>query len=207
MNQAESEQLRQAAAGDRGALRALLETYGPPVWTEIDRDISAVWRSSIDADDVMQISYLEAFLRIDKMTATDGATFKAWLRRIAQNNLRDAIKQLDRQKRPSPTKRVHASSGDDSYVTLVERLGQTSATPSRHVARHEAAAVIDAALDRLPPDYARVIRLYDLQNREIAEVADEMQRSAGAIHMLRARAHERLRDLLGTETDFFTHVS
>jgi len=207
MGQSRADQLREAAAGDAGALRALLEAYGPPVWTEIDRDIGAVWRSSIDADDVMQITYLEAFLRIDKMTATDGATFKAWLRRIAQNNLRDAIKELDRQKRPSPTKRVNASAGEDSYVTLVERLVQTSVTPSRHVARHEVAAVIDAALDHLPPDYAKVIRLYDLQTREIAEVAKEMQRSPGAIHMLRARAHERLRVLLGTETDFFTHVS
>jgi len=207
MCQGESDQLRAAAAGDTSALRTLLQQHGPAVWSQIDRDIGAVWRSSIDADDVMQITYLEAFLRIGTITANDGATFCAWLRRIAQNNLRDAIKELDRQKRPSPTKRVHGAAGEDSYVTLIERLGQTSATPSRHVAHAEAAAVIDAALDRLPPDYAKVIRLYDLGNHEISEVAAQMKRSPGAIHMLRSRAHERLRTLLGTETDFFTHVS
>jgi len=203
----ESDELRRAIAGDDDALKALLGRHGPGVWAEINSDIGATWRSSIDADDVMQVTYLEAFLTIDRLTARDGTGFKAWLRRIAQNNLRDAIKELGRQKRPNPAKRVQATAGQESYVTLVERLGRTTATPSRHVARDEAARVIETMLDRLPQDYARVIRLYDLQGQEISEVAAEMGRTPGAVHMLRARAHDRLRSLIGAETNFFTHAS
>ena len=50
-----------------------------------------------------------------------------------------------------------------------------------------------------------MIRLYDLEGRPIAEVAAEMGRSSGAVHMLRARAHDRLRELLGPESAFFTN--
>ena len=69
----------------------------------------------------------------------------------------------------------------------------------------EAADAVESTLMQLPPDYATVIRMYDLQGRPIAEVAAEMNRSTGAVHMLRARAHDQLRCLLGTETDFFSH--
>jgi len=198
--------LSRATDGDTGALRTLLERHGARIWTEVDRDIGSRWQSALDADDVMQVTYMEAFLRIGDLGARDGATFVAWLRRIAQNNLRDAIKELDRKKRPNPSMRVHAPVGAESYVTLVEVLGANTSTPSHHVAQQEASDIIDAMLQRLPPDYAKVVKLYDLEGKPIVEVANEMNRSNGAVHMLRARAHEQLRTLLGAETDFFTRT-
>ena len=62
-------------------------------------------------------------------------------------------------------------------------------------------------LERLPADYAAAIRMYDLEGREIGEGASELGRSTGAVHMLRARAHDQLGALLGAETDFFTHTA
>ena len=58
--------------------------------------------------------------------------------------------------------------------------------------------MLNAALNTLPADYRTAVRLYDLEGRPVAEVAGTMGRSAGAVHMLRARAHERLRAFLGT---------
>lgn len=197
--------LRRAAEGDVDALRSLLETYGPQVWSTIHADIGSRHRSMLDADDVMQVTYMEAFLQVDRLHARDTTAFLGWLRSIARNNLRDAVKELERKKRPDPARRVQAPPGADSYVALVEMLGATTATPSRHVARQEAADAIESTLRRLPPDYATVIQLYDLEGRPIAEVATEMGRSSGAVHMLRARAHDQLRSMLGTETNFFTH--
>ncbi len=198
--------LGRACDGDTGALRTLLESHGAKIWTEVNRDIGPRWRSSIDADDVMQVTYMEVFMRIGQFESRDAAAFAGWLRRIAQNNLRDAIKELERKKRPNPSMRVHAPAGADSYVTLVEVLGATHGTPSRHVAQQEAADILNTMLQRLPRDYAQVVRLYDLEGRPIAAVAAAMERSTGAVHMLRARAHERLRALLGAETNFFTRT-
>jgi RNA polymerase sigma factor (sigma-70 family) len=118
---------------------------------------------------------------------------------MAQNNLRDAIRGLERQKQPPPSRRIQPSaSREDSFADLYDRLAAVSSTPSRALARKDVRRVIEAALEKLPPDYARAVRLYDLEGRPIAEVATGIQRSAGAVHMIRARAHERLAELLGS---------
>lgn len=196
--------LERAAGGDLAALRALLEQFGPQVWREIDGQIGAKWRSLIDADDVMQVTYLEAFLQISGLEARTPAGFITWLRRIADRNMRDAMRHFERQKRPNPGRRVTAAVGEDSYVALVEMLGATSATPSRQAAGAELRGHIERALERLPSDYAKAVRLYDLEGRDIEAVAAAMGRSAGAVHMLRARAHDLIRVHLGAETNFFT---
>src|SRR5262245_35309763 len=106
MPESESTQLEHAVNGDAAALRTLLERYGAQVAGEIRPQIGRAWQSALDADDVMQVTYIEAFLQIGSLTARDPAGFLGWLRRIAQHNLRDAIKELDRKKRPPPAKRV-----------------------------------------------------------------------------------------------------
>ena len=49
--------------------------------------------------DVMQVTYLEAFLHIDQLTARDTSAFLAWLTRIAENAIRDAVRGLTRTDR------------------------------------------------------------------------------------------------------------
>jgi RNA polymerase sigma-70 factor, ECF subfamily len=83
-------------------------------------------------------------------------------------------------------------------------LGATSLTPSRVVAKEEAGTFLEAALKGLPPDYEKVVRLYDLEGRSIAEVAAALGRSEGATWMVRARAHDRLRESMGGESRFFS---
>lgn len=204
MGEPESALFEQAASGDAAALRTLLERHWATVWSEIAGQIGRTWQALIDADDVMQVTYIEAFLQIGALQARDAAGFLGWLRRIAQNNLRDAIKELERKKRPSPARQLHAAADDDSAAALIELLGAESATPSRQVAAGEARGMLREALDCLPPDYAKGVRLYDLENRDIGEVASALGRSPGAVHMLRARAHDHLRELLGTPTRFFS---
>lgn len=198
------EMLNRAVEGDAAALRLLLERFGGEVRNRISGRIDKRWRASLDEDDVMQVAYLEAFLHIDQLTARDSASFLAWLTRIAENALRDAIRGLSRQKRPDPARRVVAVPGSDSYVGLLECLGVTTTTPSREASRRDAAAVLETAVARLPQDYKTAVRLYDLEGRSASEVAAEMARSVGAVHMLRARAHDRLRQDLGTSSQFFS---
>ena len=51
---------------------------------------------------------------------------------------------------------------------------------------------------------ATVVRLYDIEGRSGPEVATTMGRSRGAVVMLRARAHDRLAELLGSGSKFFS---
>ena len=56
-------------------------------------------------------------------------------------------------------------------------------------------AVAQAIMDKQGVQ-TEVIRLVDLEQKPFAEVANELDRSIGAVHMLRSRAHDRLRELL-----------
>jgi len=197
--------VERAIGGDEDALAKLLEIHGPEV--ERTLSIGRPWRSVLESADVMQVTYLEAFLHITQFDPTRSEPFQGWLRRIAENNLRDAIRGLQRQKRPPPTARVESPAEADGSSELLALLGVATTTPSRHLARDERINRLNAILDTLPEDYGCVVRLYDLDGLAIGEVAKRMERSAGAVHMLRARAHDRLREVLGAESAWFTSSS
>jgi RNA polymerase sigma-70 factor (ECF subfamily) len=193
-----------AVKGDVDGLSDLLAVFGPRV--ESNLKIGRSWRSMIEPGDVMQITYLEAFLQISNFRPEQAGSFEAWLRRIAENNLRDAIRGLERLKQMPPTKRIAtgaAHGSTDSYVGLYEQIAVITTTPSRLAARKDIQRLLNAAIERLPPDYAAAVRLYDLEGQTIAEVAAAMNRSPGAVHMLRARGYERLGELLGTASAWF----
>ena len=194
--------VRSAIGGDMEALTELLSRHGPRV--EEALRIGKLWQNSIDPGDVMQVSYLEAFLQIGQFRPEKAASFEAWLRRIAENNLRDAIRGLERQKQPPPSQRIRTQGPTgDSFSGLFDLLVAHSSTPSRTLRREEVRDLIQAAVARLPDDYSKVVRMYDLEGQPIEEVATALQRSPGAIHMLRARAHDRLGELLETAATWF----
>jgi RNA polymerase sigma-70 factor (ECF subfamily) len=203
MRDADDQLLNKAVTGDTDALIQLLRRHGQSVQEQLR--IGPQWQSMVGPEDVMQITYFEAFMHIGRFDAKDGSTFAGWLRQIAENNLRDAIRGLARQKAPHPANRVYPAASGDSFVGLLEMLGATSATPSRAAALNESRTLLESAIARLPADYATVVQLYDLEGNSIADVAVAMKRSAGAVHMLRARAHDSLRELLGRESIFFSN--
>ncbi len=204
MTRPDTELLERAVAGDAVALRPLLERYGPPVRETIRGKIGRRWQALLDEDDVMQVTYLEAFLHIEQLVARDPASFTVWLARIADNVLRDTIKELERQKRAPPARPTRTPDANDSYVALLATLGRTSSTPSRHAARDEAAGILDGMIRKLPPDYQAVVQLVDLEGQTLVAAATSLGRSVGAVHMLRLRAHHRLRELMGSESKYFS---
>jgi len=195
--------LKSAAEGDAEALAVLLREHGPAVRRRLH--IDPIWQAMLDPADVMQVTYLEAFLRIDQLQARSAESFVAWLTQLAQNNLRDGIRELERQKRPNPRQRTRRSGKSDSQSTLLSHLCVApSETPSRDAAQKETQQALTTALEKLPPPYAEVLRLHDLEGRPVAEVAAAMSRSPGSVCMLRLRALEQLRALLGSESRFFS---
>jgi RNA polymerase sigma-70 factor (ECF subfamily) len=200
---AESELAARAVAGDEDALTSLLRHFGPRIRAQLVPSIQSKWSHALEADDVMQITYLEAFLRISRFQYQGPDSFGGWLSQIARNNLRDAIRELERLKRPQPEQRVTAD-GTDTTFALLDELGCTTSTPSRHAAREDVQQFVELAIAELPDDYASVIRMYDLEGKSASDVASSLGRSEGAVFMLRARAHDRLREAIGPETQFFS---
>ena len=197
LNLSPSENLvSRAKEGDEAALEILLARHYDTVRQRIAPHIGPRHQALISGDDVMQQTGIDAFLRIRSMRAEDEDSFCGWLYRLAYNNLIDAIRMLDADKRAPDAHRV-AWPDPQSTQSLVDTLfGVDSQTPSRVAAGRESEQRVQTALDRLPPAYREVVRLYDLQAVPIQEVATTLGRSPGAVHMLRARAHELLRRLL-----------
>ncbi len=198
--------LEAAQKGDLDALARLLEGVGGTVRGRIRGRVPDRWQALLTEDDVMQVSYLEAILRWDQFAGNSVRMLRHWLLSIAENNLRDALRELARVKRPDAYGRQNtvAQNHGSGSVALLELLGMTHTTPSQVVAREEIEALLQRALDQLPRDYARVIRCYDLEQKSALQTAEELGRSTGAMHMLRVRAHDRLRELLGSRTLFFS---
>ena len=192
-----------AVDGDEESLSILLRGHDAELRGRLADKIAPRYRAAFDVDDVLQVTYLEAFLRIAQFNRNGSDGFLAWLTRIAEHNLTDAIRALDCAKRPPRDRQIEPQMLDDRHLDLVSVLGGTATSPSHHAAKEEAKGLIDAAIDRLPPDYGKVVRMYDLEGRPVSEVANALKRSDGAVHMLKARAHDRLVELLGESTQFF----
>lgn len=190
--------VRQAVEGNKDALGELLEAIGPGV--EAALAIGPKWQGMLDASDVMQVTYIEAFAHIHDFDPSRAEAFPTWLKRIAENNLRDAIRSLQAKKNPPPHLKLDAYAGD-SDVALFDILTSGCGTPSRIVRQDEAHGRLRKALACLPSDYARTIQLYDLEGKPVNEVAAILGRSTGAVFMLRQRGHDRLRALLGSPSN------
>jgi len=200
----QQELVTRAVGGDDDALAALLEAHGPVVRGRLR--IDARWRPLLDPADVMQVTYLEAFLRIGQLRQATPEAFEAWLTRIAEHNLTDAIRGLERDKRPDSHRRLEPEDAEQSLNGLLDHLQAGNNTASRAAMSAEASQIVEAAIDRLPETYREVVRRYDLAGERIEAVATALGRSPGAVYMLRSRAHDRLREVLGSQSRYFSNT-
>lgn len=198
-----SQLIAKAIEGDLDCLGQLLSESLPDLRQSLAGQISSRWQAKLDVDDVIQVTCMEAFLSIQHFKSEGTDSFATWLRRIARNNLRDAIDSLSADKRPDPAMEVRGSN-QDSHVALYEYLGGKTHSPSRQARREEAKSALSRFIRNLPEDYRTVITLRELEELPVAEVARRLNRSEGAVHMLRARALDRLRELMGTATHWLS---
>jgi RNA polymerase sigma factor (sigma-70 family) len=192
-----------AKLGDREALALLLERHAPAVRAGLQ--IQPRWQSLLDPDDVMQVTYFEAFERIRGFYSPAGA-FPRWLARIAQRNLIDALRLLHGKKRGAG-RRIDPPRRDDAVDWLDQMLVSDGTTPTRHLSRQEVRDLLDAALERLPTDYGRVLRAVFFDGKSVEQIAADLGRRPGAVYLLRLRGLRRLRECLGSESMFFSSSS
>lgn len=204
MKSNETDLLNRAIAGNVEALSALLEDVGPEVRRIVAADFPSRLQSMLSMDDVMQQTYADVFLGIERFVPRGEGAFRAWLIRLAKRNLVDAIRMESAEKRGGTRQRIVACTPEASFAELYEIISRTQSTPSRKVAATEAKGALEEALTKLPVHYAQVVRLYDLEGQSIEVVAKAVSRSVGATYMLRSRAHDWMGELMGSASRFFT---
>jgi len=201
--------LRSARGGDADALGELLRHHAPELRRHVEGRISRRWVPLLSADDVLQETFADAFLAIRTADLTGDAPFLAWLRKLGDNNLVDVVRALRAEKRGGTSRRVGPAAGADLFDALQEHIvgARPTRTPSRHVRRDEACQTLHPTLRRLPETHRQVIELYDLQGWPMARVAAVLGRSVGAAHLLRVRAHRRLREFLSGKSTILRDLS
>jgi RNA polymerase sigma-70 factor (ECF subfamily) len=199
--------LNRAVQGDRGALDALFLRHGPAARASLAGRIPKRWQAVLSEEDVMQQTYANAIAKIQQFTSSSENSFARWLETAARRSLRDALKMLAAEKRGGNRRPVRARTADESLLDLWQVLSSTGTTPSGKAGGDEVKASLRRAIDELPEIYAQVVKLHDLEGRPVEEVAAALQRSPGAVFMLRARAIERLHEILGRTSNFFSGSS
>lgn len=200
MDAREADLIRAAVSGDTDALNVLLHEVDPRLRDSVRIDLK--WRSLLEVQDVLQVTYTEAFEHIGHFKYQGPGSFVAWLKRIARNNHADAMRGLRRDKRPDRARALQPATPSETDV--VQRLAGNDSTPSHRAARVESSAALDSAIQRLPELYARVVRMCDLGGMSARDAAAAIGCTPGAVHMRLARAHQRLQAILGSASDYLS---
>lgn len=207
MSASEADLVKQAIAGDMRALTILLERAGPEVRRKLAPIIPSRWRCVLSPEDLMQETYIDAFLDIHQFQLRGENSFSSWLMTIAKRNLLDALRMLEADKRGRGSRQVGSGPQAENFDSLQEQLAWTRTTPSRHAARSESRSLLERAIEQLPSIYRTVVAMYDLEGKAVKEIAAALHRSPGAVFMLRNRAHRLLSANLGTASLYLSDTA
>jgi RNA polymerase sigma-70 factor (ECF subfamily) len=197
--------VQRALAGERTAFDILVVQLQPQLAARVQARIPADLRPVISADDVLQDAFVDAYRSIGAFEARGARAFEAWVGRIAENRLLDAIKAQRAAKRGGDRLlRPQGTANDDALIDLLNAAAGAERTPSRQLASDEAVAAIRTSLAELKPEYREALRLRFIEGRPMADVARLMEKTEPAVQKLCRRGLDALRETLGTTTRFFT---
>ncbi|MBI1850249.1 MAG: sigma-70 family RNA polymerase sigma factor [Planctomycetes bacterium] len=165
-------QLRAAREGDRAALNDLLARYLPWVRQIVALTLGRPLAQCGDLDDIVQESLLEAFQTLERSDQRTEGSFRYWLARLAENNVRDHIRRTKAKKRGGGHAPLFADCGRSTLAESM--LPGLQPTPSEVAIGRELEAKLEATLLRLDDRYREVIVLRKMCGMSFKEIADAM---------------------------------
>lgn len=174
---------RQAKAGDKSAYERLFSLHVDRVLVFIRMRLGKL-REKIEPEDVLQDAYLAAHRSFADFDYVDDGAFLRWLCRIIDNRLRDSHDYFTAKKRQEIAIPRSALTGP---VTALNRL--------------ENRQRIEAALLLLSDEHRQVLLLRYFEGFSAEETGQRMDRSAGAVRNLAARALVELGKHFGSKPD------
>lgn len=197
--------LQAARNGDAAALSTLFGLYQNYVRLLAASQIRARLRVRASESDVVQETLLNAARGFSEFRGSTGGEFVTWLRAILTRKIQTLIQtHVDAQARDVRREISLDTVGkwvDQSSVRLENVLAASDPTPVTQLANQERSVCVANALAELSEDYREVLLLRSIEGLSFPEVADQMDRSHGAVRMLWLRAIEALRDKLQTENE------
>ncbi|HUQ16830.1 MAG TPA: sigma-70 family RNA polymerase sigma factor [Candidatus Saccharimonadales bacterium] len=180
--------LAAARAGDARAFETLARTEEGALYGHVARILGP----GADAEDVVQDALLSAWRSIGSFNASGGASFRAWLFRIARNRA-IAVIRARRRKGEVPLEPDPEEGGSD-WAEPVEG-GPDLLTIA---AGREAFAAVELALASVPPEQRDALLLRDVEGFSYDEIALITGSAAGTVRSRIHRARLAVRNALVT---------
>jgi RNA polymerase sigma-70 factor (ECF subfamily) len=182
----EEELIRLVRSGEKSFFRALIQPYERVMFVAA----YSVLRNYADAEEAVQEGVLKAFLHLEQLQETQ--RFRAWLLQIVVN---EARRNLRRAKRPLydslDTINENAEKGG-----LPRQFADWQDLPDEALQREELRYAIREAVEALPPIYREVYMLADMQQLNMASIAEVLGITVGLVktrlHRARFRVQEKL---------------
>jgi RNA polymerase sigma-70 factor (ECF subfamily) len=173
-----------AVAGDRDALREVLETIRPIVVRYCRARVGTLERSGLSADDVAQEVCLAAVMALPRYRDR-GRPFLAFVYGIAAHKVADAYRAVGR---------------DLSYATesVPERLS-AEAGPEQAALDADSMTRMSALLEILPDKQRDILILRVVVGLSAEETAQAVGSTAGAVRVAQHRALARLKSAIGAQ--------
>jgi RNA polymerase sigma factor (sigma-70 family) len=159
-------------SGDQKAQFQIYKLYYKAMFNTSQRIV----KDTMEAEDIMQESFLSAFEKIDTYSGT--VSFGAWLKRIVINRSLDS---LNRRKAIFEDIDTHTGIRDDSSEELSEK-------EELDVKVEE----VKEAIERLPDGYRIILSLYLLEGYDHDEIAEILSINSSTSRSQLSRAKQRL---------------
>jgi RNA polymerase sigma-70 factor (ECF subfamily) len=177
----------EAVAGDRGALREVLETIRPIIVRYCRARVGTTERSGLSADDVAQEVCLAAITALPRYK-DQGRPFLAFVYGIAAHKVADAHRAAGRNRA-------------EPMDVVPERLSG-EAGPEQLAIESEQSARMNALLQILPEKQREILILRVVVGMSAEETADAVGSTAGAVRVAQHRALARLKtEIMATGRD------
>jgi RNA polymerase sigma-70 factor, ECF subfamily len=188
------------ARQDPQLLGELLQRYRPFLLLTLRRQIGPQLGVRCSASDVVQQTFADACRAFDKFDGTTEPQFSAWIKRITEHNLQDAIRNhvgaqgrtVDRERR------LDDSDSTVSFQWKEPKANQASA--SARLIQGEMALRLAAVLESLPEAQREAVCLRHLEGCTLEEIAKRLDRSLPAAMGLVKRGLQALRQKMPRES-------
>ena len=155
MNDTDEALVERARTHDRAAFELLMRRHNQRVY----RVVRSLLRDADEIEDVIQQSYLQAFLHLDQFGGN--ARWSTWVCRIAINEALARIRQRGR----------FVSIDAASEEAMADFSKGPDGDPERKAAGREFGAMVEQAIDGLPDIYRSVLILREIEGMTTEETA------------------------------------
>jgi RNA polymerase sigma-70 factor, ECF subfamily len=180
-----------ARDGSSEALGKALEACRRYLLSVARQELDPELQAKSSPSDLVQETFVEAQRDFTHFHGHTEAELLAWLRLLLMHRLGKLRRHYSNTQKRQIAREVSLQAGDSSG-DLANGLMSATQTPSVQAMAHEQDAALQAALQRLPDDYRRVIIMRYQDEQSFEQIGQLTDRSPDAARKLWMRAIERL---------------